>query len=95
MFCLARSGSVVFLQAELEADPITRGRPIALRSKDAHGYWVSQKILDAMEPIPEKVDGGVIVRDSHGNPTGEVISLQSHDQLSDNSQECFWTMHGI
>ena len=57
-------------QAELEADPVTRGRPIALRSKDAHGYWVSQSILDAMEPIPEKVDGGVIIRDSRGKPIG-------------------------
>jgi len=61
-------------QAELEADPVTRGRPIALRSKDAHGYWVSRKILDAMEPIPAEVDGGVIIRDPYGQPTGEATS---------------------
>ncbi|KAF9653004.1 hypothetical protein BDM02DRAFT_3088406 [Thelephora ganbajun] len=59
--------------AELEADPVTRGRLIALRSKDAHGCWVSQKILDIMEPIPEKVDGGVIVRDSSGKPVGVFL----------------------
>jgi len=61
---------------------VTSGRPIALRSKDAHGYWVSQKILDAMEPIPDKVDGGVIIRDSQGKPIGEAASGQRHDKLS-------------
>lgn len=68
--CPAHCSSTLSPQAELEADPVTRGRHIALRSKDAHGYWVSQKILDAMEPIPEKVNGGVIVRDSRGKPIG-------------------------
>ena len=74
LFYLVPWSSIFSSQDELEADPITRGRPIALRSKDGHGFWVSQKILDAMEPIPQKVDGGVIVRDSRGNPIGEVIS---------------------
>lgn len=82
-FCPTRLGSLLSSQAELEADPVTRGRPIALRSKDAHGYWVSQMILDAMAPIPEKVDGGVIVRDSRGEPIGETTSEMSQDALSD------------
>ena len=67
----------------MEVDPVTRGRPIALRSKDAHGYWVSQKVLDAMQPIPEKVDGGVIVRNPRGKPTGEVTPEKSQRDLSD------------
>jgi len=36
-----------------------------------------------MEPIPEKVDGGVIVRDSDGKPIGEVSSGRSQDGPSD------------
>ena len=72
-FCLIPLDSTLSSQAELEADPVTSGRPIVLRSKDGHGFWVSQKILDAMEPIPQEIDGGVIVRDSRGNPIGDMI----------------------
>lgn len=36
-----------------------------------------------MQPIPEKVDGGVIVRDSYGKPIGETTSEIPHDGLSD------------
>jgi hypothetical protein len=36
-----------------------------------------------MEPIPEKADNGVIVRDSRGKPVGEVTSEQSQDGPSD------------
>lgn len=47
------------------------GRPIILQSKDGHALWVSRKILDAMAPIPDTVDGGIIIRDARGRPTGE------------------------
>lgn len=50
---------------------------------------MSQKIIDAMEPIPEKVDGGVIVRDSHGKPIGKVTSERSWDVLSNKVQGVF------
>ena len=58
------------MQEEMESDPVIRGRPVVLQSKDGHALWVSQKILDAMAPIPAHVEGGYIVRDETGNPTG-------------------------
>ena len=58
------------LQDDLESDPVVAGRPIILQSKDGHALWVSKKILRAMESIPDEVDGGIIIRDSLGNPTG-------------------------
>ncbi|KIP08258.1 hypothetical protein PHLGIDRAFT_104500 [Phlebiopsis gigantea 11061_1 CR5-6] len=64
--------------ADLEKDPVVSGRPIILQSKDGHALWVSQKILRAMAPIPDEVEGGMIIRDSTGKPTGVFI---------DNAQE--------
>ena len=58
------------------------GRPIVLRSKDGHGYWVSNVVLQAMEPIPDEVEGGVIMRDSSGQPNGastRVLVPAPHD----------------
>lgn len=54
----------------LEAEPVLRGRPIVLQSKDGHAQWVSEAILKGMLPLPDYVDGGIIVRDSEGRPTG-------------------------
>jgi len=43
-----------------------------------------------MEPIPDKVDGGVIVRDSQGKPIGEAASGQYvRTSYLTNFQECF------
>ncbi|PPQ99746.1 hypothetical protein CVT24_009729 [Panaeolus cyanescens] len=64
--------------ADLEADPIIRGRPIVLQSKDCHALWVSSKAIEKSLPFPEEVEGGVIVRDQAGNPTGVLL---------DNAQE--------
>jgi hypothetical protein len=36
-----------------------------------------------MEPVPEKIDGAVIVRDSRRRPIGEVTSGQLQYPLSD------------
>ena len=58
------------MQQEMEKNPTVRGRPIVLQSKDGHALWVSKKILDAMIPIPDHVDGGAIIRDEDGNPSG-------------------------
>ncbi|CAL1708111.1 unnamed protein product [Somion occarium] len=75
---------------DLENDPVVRGRPIVLQSKDGHAIWVSKKILDDIEFIPEEIEGGTIFRDSNGNPTGVFMdSAQSlvnapeptHDQM--------------
>ncbi|KAI0692540.1 amidohydrolase family-domain-containing protein [Cerioporus squamosus] len=58
-----------------DADPIVAGRPVMLRSKDGHAYWVSNVVMQAMEPIPDEVEGGVIMRDSSGNPTGVFLDI--------------------
>ncbi|KAH9851483.1 amidohydrolase family-domain-containing protein [Lenzites betulinus] len=57
----------------LEEDPIVAGRPVVLQSKDGHALWVSKSVLRSMEPLPEEVEGGVIVRDSFGKPTGVFL----------------------
>ncbi|RPD54198.1 hypothetical protein L226DRAFT_523911 [Lentinus tigrinus ALCF2SS1-7] len=57
----------------LEADPVVAGRPVVLQSKDGHALWVSHAVLQAMNPIPDEVEGGVIVRDSFGRPTGVFL----------------------
>ncbi|TFK54024.1 hypothetical protein OE88DRAFT_1654482 [Heliocybe sulcata] len=64
--------------ADLEADPVVRGRPVVLQSKDGHALWVSEAVIRSMEPLPDSVEGGVIVRDSSGKATGVLL---------DNAQE--------
>ncbi|KAJ3805424.1 amidohydrolase family-domain-containing protein [Lentinula lateritia] len=56
--------------ADFDTDPLLTGRPIALQRVDAHASWVSTRVLEIMGDIPQKVEGGSIVRDSSGNPTG-------------------------
>lgn len=70
-------------KADLESDPIVAGRPIILQSKDGHALWVSQKILTAMQPLPNEVEGGVIVRDDLGNPTGKVGILRTCSHVTE------------
>ena len=64
--------SLTILQADLDADSVVRGRPVVLQSKDCHALWVSSKIIETSLPLPEVVDGGIIVRDKAGRPTGEL-----------------------
>ncbi|KAJ8074808.1 hypothetical protein PM082_019133 [Marasmius tenuissimus] len=45
--------------ADLDADPLLKGRPIALRRVDGHATWVSSR--------------GLIVRDEEGRPTGVFV----------------------
>ncbi|KAJ7497125.1 amidohydrolase family-domain-containing protein [Mycena latifolia] len=59
--------------ADLDSDPILRGRPIVLQSKDCHAIWVSSKAIEASLPFPDVVDGGVIVRDDSGHPNGMFL----------------------
>jgi predicted amidohydrolase YtcJ len=49
---------------------VLRSRPISLKRVDGHAAWVSPEVLRMMEPIPETVDGGQIIRDESGKPTG-------------------------
>jgi predicted amidohydrolase YtcJ len=56
--------------ADLDSDPTIHGRPVVLQSKDCHALWVSQQALESSLPFPENVEGGVIIRDTSGHPTG-------------------------
>lgn len=66
----------------MENDPVIRGRPVVLQSKDGHALWVSPKVLDAMAPIPAHVEGGHIVRDEAGNPTGQRAPPMQRDCIT-------------
>ena len=68
----------IALQDALEADPIVRGRPIILQSKDGHALWVSKAVLELNSPLPLEVEGGVIIRDSFGTPTGLIPFLHAY-----------------
>lgn len=57
----------------LEMDPIIRGRPVILQSKDGHALWISKKALALNSPWPSEVEGGVIMKDSSGNPSGVLL----------------------
>ena len=46
---------------------------ISLSRIDGHSRWVSPAVLQKMTNLPEKVDGGTIVRDEQGNPTGIFV----------------------
>ncbi|KAK0485942.1 amidohydrolase family-domain-containing protein [Armillaria novae-zelandiae] len=58
---------------DLDEDPVIHGRPVILQSKDGHAIWVSRTTLNDNTPFPEDVEGGVIERDSDGNPNGLFI----------------------
>ena len=50
-----------------------RGRSIALKRVDGHAIWVSPQILKSIGNLPSEVDGGLIVRDENGDPTGTTL----------------------
>ncbi|KAH7337232.1 amidohydrolase family-domain-containing protein [Rhizoctonia solani] len=56
--------------ADLDKDPLLRDKPIVLARTDVHAYWVSNEVIRRLGPLPDKVDGGEIIRDAEGNPTG-------------------------
>lgn len=58
---------------DLEREPLLRGRPVLLVRVDCHVYWVSNAILSKLRNIPDEVDGGLIVRDKAGKPTGVFV----------------------
>ncbi|KAJ7251771.1 amidohydrolase family-domain-containing protein [Mycena haematopus] len=59
--------------ADLDSDPVLRGRPIILQSKDCHALWVSSKVVEVSSPFPDVVEGGVIFRDDSGQPNGMFL----------------------
>jgi len=61
--------------AALSSHPKLKQRKIVLRRIDYHAYWVSQTILHqvlANNP-PLEIEGGLIVRDQDGHPTGIFV----------------------
>ncbi|CAE6496675.1 unnamed protein product [Rhizoctonia solani] len=56
--------------ADLDKDPMLKDKPIVLARTDVHAYWVSNEVIRRLGPLPDKVDGGEIIRDADGNPTG-------------------------
>ncbi|KAJ7072616.1 amidohydrolase 3 [Mycena amicta] len=58
---------------DLSHDPLLRGRPILLYRVDGHASWVSQRVLELMQPLPPDIEGGSILRDKDGNPTGIFV----------------------
>lgn len=61
---------IIKYQSDLDGDSVIRGRYVILQSKDCHALWVSSKVIEASLPFPETIEGGVIVRDDSGKPTG-------------------------
>ena len=64
---------VIISKADLDQDPLLKDRLISLSRIDGHSRWVSPAVLQKMTNLPEKVDGGTIVRDEQGNPTGIFV----------------------
>ncbi|KAG2151175.1 amidohydrolase family-domain-containing protein [Suillus bovinus] len=59
---------------DFDREPLLRGRRISLTHIDAHACWVSNRVLQLMAPLPEgDINGGLIIRDKHGKPTGILV----------------------
>jgi hypothetical protein len=72
-------------QADLDKDPLLRGRPISLDRIDGHAALVSYRVLELMGPIPSTVEGGTIIRDANGNPSGMRFLILHHHPLNDST----------
>ena len=65
-------------QDDLSNDPELAGKYIVLSRVDGHAAWVSKPVLELMVAggkIPEDVDGGEIIRDEDGVPTGITLAF--------------------
>ncbi|KAL4063973.1 amidohydrolase family-domain-containing protein [Scleroderma yunnanense] len=58
---------------DFDTEPFLRGRRIHLSRVDGHAAWVSNRALQLMGHLPKSVDGGEIIRDSSGKPTGILV----------------------
>ncbi|OCF40205.1 amidohydrolase [Kwoniella heveanensis CBS 569] len=57
---------------DFDESPILRGVPISLYRVDYHVTWVSKQVLSFLGDVPN-VEGGQVVRDESGLPTGVFI----------------------
>ncbi|KAJ6501026.1 amidohydrolase family-domain-containing protein [Mycena vitilis] len=73
----------------LDADPVIRGRPVVLQSKDCHALWVSQRVLQLSAPfITGGIEGGAILRGNSSAPTGVFLdNAQALLKLPDLTEE--------
>lgn len=62
-----------------------------LQSKDGHALWVSKTVLQWSGPLPGDVEGGVVVRDTLGNPTGSSDPLTAGPSLTSRKAYCLTT----
>jgi len=46
---------------------------------DGHAIWVSSKVLEIAGDLPNNVEGGEILRDKDGDPTGWFIFPLAYD----------------
>ncbi|KAJ3759321.1 amidohydrolase family-domain-containing protein [Lentinula raphanica] len=80
--------------ADFDKDPLLKGRPIALQRVDEHATWVSSRVLEIMGDLPTDVEGGSIIRDSSGVPTGvfldNAMSLVPTPQWTDEQMATFF-----
>lgn len=60
------------LQDDLDSEFLLKGRRIYLDRVDGHAAWVSNRVLQLMGDLPNEVDGGLIIRDPSGKPTGKT-----------------------
>ncbi|KAI9571870.1 amidohydrolase family-domain-containing protein [Boletus coccyginus] len=58
---------------DFDSESLLRGRRIYLDRVDVHAAWVSNRVLQLMGELPREVDGGLIIRDSFGKPTGIFV----------------------
>ncbi|PWY98913.1 hypothetical protein BCV70DRAFT_192949 [Testicularia cyperi] len=68
---------------DLSKSPVLRNFPISLRRVDVHALWLSEKALALVSegavgfpksPAEDhRIDGGLVLRDDAGNPTGILI----------------------
>ncbi|KAH7882126.1 amidohydrolase family-domain-containing protein [Phlebopus sp. FC_14] len=58
---------------DFDSEPLLKGRRIYLARVDVHAAWVSNRVLQLLSNLPEEVDGGAIIRDATGKPTGVFV----------------------
>jgi predicted amidohydrolase YtcJ len=73
IFVVGMPHLLVRAQDDLEADPVLRGKAIILFRVDLHAVWVSKRVLELCGKLPKTVDGGEIIVDAAGNPTGVFL----------------------
>jgi predicted amidohydrolase YtcJ len=65
-------------------DAVTGGRPALLRSQDLHSAWLNSSALSRLgfTASSEDPDGGRIVRDDAGNPSGLLLERAAHQAVT-------------